>query len=487
MIPLLTWLRDRNEVARLIGIGIGTIGCAVALTTARSAEGPPPASVAEAPQARDTDPVHSKDTLLFKTGDVLRGMLQSIEPSQSVFWRYPDVKGAIEFVADSISEIQLGPRTKPLLEPASNCRIRLSNQDEFEGALTVFDGDKVVFESWYGARMEIPRNRIQYLMPLPTEFPLTYEGPDGMEGWTVGKVSAAVPNSGEWKYKNGAFYAVQAASIARDLSLPDVASIRFDLAWKGVLSMAVALYTDYLQPINLQDKEKEPDFGGFYSLRLNPYTADLLPVTKYEPMRYLGQTNIPGLNQKSEVHVEIRVSKPKNLIALLIDGVLVKQWIDSEGFVGKGRGMRFVHQGQGAVKMSNIRISEWDGQFEERPANPPDSKVDWVKLQNGDRLTGKLQRIENGTMSFATVDGPVVEVPISRVKLVEFAGRTLELPNNAGADVRATFRGGGSVTFKLESWNQNEVTGSSSNFGRATFHPAAFERIQFIKPEPPGV
>jgi hypothetical protein len=59
----------------------------------------------------------------------------------------------------------------------------------------------------------------------------------------------------------------------------------------------------------------------------------------------------PGFSQKSSAHIEVRANKAKNLVALLIDGSLVKMWIDTQEFVGQGTGIRIVHQGQGASKI----------------------------------------------------------------------------------------------------------------------------------------
>src|SRR5262249_15342491 len=160
--------------------------------------------------------------------------------------------------------------------------------------------------------------------------------------------------------------------------------------------LAIALYTDYYQPINLANKDTEPEFGGFYSLQLNSFSANLLPVKKNDPLRYLGQVSVPAFNQKNTAHVEIRASKTKRTIALLVDGEVVKQWNETEEFVGQGAGVRFVHQGQGKVKLSQLRVSVWDGQFEEKPSAHPDAKQDIAKLRNGDKAGGTLNSIQDG-------------------------------------------------------------------------------------------
>jgi hypothetical protein len=317
------------------------------------------------------------------------------------------------------------------------------------------------------------------MYPVPPERKPLFIGPSADEGWTHGKVSTAVTEAGQWTYRDGAFYATRAASVARDLKLPDVASIQFDFTWKGMLYVAVAIYTDYLQPVNLSTKDTEPDFSGFYSLQLNNYSANLLSVKKLDPLKYLGQVAAPTLSQKNSAHIELLASRPKRQVALLIDGALVKIWQETEDFAGKGTGMRFVHQGQGSIKLSNIRVSEWDGQFDEKKTNPPDSKTDLVKLRNGDKLTGDVEAIREGKLAITVAGGNRVTVPIERVKQVELAGAKAGVAPENPANVRAYFRGGGSVTFRLEKWDGGGAAANSPNFGKGTFNPAAFEWVEF--------
>jgi len=428
----------------------------------------------------------ARDAILLNNGDTLYGTLELIDPTIGVRWRHPSAAEVIEFISDQISEVRFGYRPQPQKESTNSCTVRLSNQDEIEGNLLSIDAERVTLETWYAGKLEIPRKFVQSVSPKPVERPPVFEGPAGLEGWTMGLVQT-VPNAGQWSYKNGAFYATQSASIARDLKLPDVASLQFDLNWKGMLYIAVALYTDYMQPINLQTKETGPDFGGFYSLQLNSYTVNLLPVSKQEPLRYLGQTSVPALNQKNKVHVEIRANKAKRMIALMVDGLLVKQWIDTDDFVGKGTGVRFVHQGQGSVKLSNIRVTEWDGQFDEKPSAAPESKTDLGRLQNGDKVAGDLQRVQEGKATFLLSEGSTLDIPIDRIKVLQMAGQKMERPPDNTSTVRATFRRGGSLTLRLEKWDQQEVVGSHPSLGKLVMNPAAFERVQFYpiaRPKP---
>jgi hypothetical protein len=358
------------------------------------------------------------------------------------------------------------------------CRLYLTNQDEVEGGLVSCDDQNLELDTWYAGRMTIPRPMVQVIAPRPATQSMVFEGPAGLDGWTHGKLSAAIADPGEWKHKGAAFYASRPASIARDLKLPEVATIQFNLHWKGVLHLAIALYTEYLHPVNLGNKDQEPDFGGFYSLQLNSFTANLIPIRKREPLRYLGQTPVPTFAQKNQAQIEVRVNKPKRLVALMVDGILIKQWIDSEEFAGTGQALRFVHQGQGSVKLSNLRVYEWDGQFEDLPAMASDTRQDLARLRNGDRAVGDLQTIRNGLVTLLAA-GNTIDIPLGRIKQIELAGQKSERAPDNPSQVRAYWENGGSLTFLLEEWDKQHVIANSPNFGRMTFHPSAFARVRF--------
>ena len=45
-----------------------------------------------------------------------------------------------------------------------------------------------------------------------------------------------------------------------------------------------------------------------------------MPITKNDPIRYLGQASLLTLSQKNRAHVEIRTSKPRHSITLMVNG-----------------------------------------------------------------------------------------------------------------------------------------------------------------------
>jgi hypothetical protein len=419
-----------------------------------------------------------RDTLIFRNGDLLLGKLAAIGEN-GLQWNRQDAAEPLAFTTELVGQIDLIHAASQAGMRTNQCQVRLINQDQLQGELISYDGSKLEIDTWYAGRITLSNEVISLIMPLGVTKSSIFEGPEGLDGWTMGKVNPLLAiDSGIWHYKDGAFFATKSASIARDLNLPDSCSLSFDLEWKGFFNIAIALYSESLQPINLANKENEPKFGGFYSLQLNPFSANLLSVVQKEQLRYLGQSAIQAFNQKTSARVDIRCSKDKRLIALLVDGVLVRLWQESEPFSGSGSAVRFVHQGQGSVKISNIKVAEWDGQFEEPAAVTVGNKQDLAKLRNGDKVSGKVQGINQGKMSIQA-GANRLDIPIERVKQIELAGPKANL-RPVPRTIRAFFgREGGSVSLQLERWDPAATVAFSPVFGKATFKSEAFQRFLF--------
>jgi hypothetical protein len=438
--------------------------------------------------AQKTEPVQavpptinsSMEAALLKNGDILAGALIGIQ-SNTITWKHPDAAAPIQLSLPQLSELQVKAESHSHNDSTNACLIRFTNDDQLEAELISLTETEAHLKTWYAGNLKIPRNLIQTITPTGPTRSTIFEGPAGMDGWTLGNLTAALPNQGQWQYRNGAFYAAKSASIARDVRLPDISSLQFDLSWKGYFQLAVALYTDSLQPVSLANKENEPSFGGFYSLQLNTFSANLMPITPKDPIRYLGQASLLTLSQKSRAHIDIRTHKARHSISLLVNGELIREWIDPADFAGRGSAIRFVHQGQGAVKIDNIKVTEWDGLFEDRDPPPPPAKQDLARLRNGDRLPGDLITIQDGQIAMTGGDAKP-PVAFTRAKEIAFARDRAAKPTAIPADLRAYFSRGGSLTLQIEKWDQQTLTATSPLFGKMTLNPRTFTRLEFLVP-----
>lgn len=419
-----------------------------------------------------------EQALLFRNGDGLPGRVESLIPGKELRWIHPDVTEPILFKTDNLAQIANRQTRQPPREGPHPCVVHFTNADQMTGDLAQLNATNLILETWHSGTVTIPRNRIRLIRMIPTHFKTVFTGPDGLAGWTMGDVS--IEDAGVWTYANQALYAAKAASIARDIRLPDQSALEFDIAWRESFNFAIALYTDYLHPISLRNKELGPDFGGFYSLQISPRTVNLLHVTKQQPLRYLGPLAIRSFDGKSKARITIKCDKPRRSVTLFVDGELVKQWIDDAGFGGQGTGIRLVHQGVGSMRLSHLRATEWDGRFEVPPSLPLNAGQDFAQLSSRQRVIGEIQSIDNGNIALQTAEG-LVTIPWRDAIHVELAPvKAAPLTPEAGHS-RAWFDTRRSVSFKLVKWEGKRVTATSPNFGTLEIDASAFRQIEFPK------
>lgn len=421
--------------------------------------------------------------LLLKNSDQLSGSLHSFHYPGVTVWQRSDINNPFEFNSDGIDEILLGDRPKPPSLPPEQVTIRLNNGDTITGDWKALDTETLTIETPFAGELQIPRNRWQWAAFRHSDAKYLFEGPTGEEGWTAGEVNVGDLDGGNWAYRNGAFYALKASSIAKLIGMPDRMRMEFDIEWKGSLNLAVALYTDYLQPVSLADKDSEPDFGGFYSLQLTSYAVNVLMVKKKEPLQYLGMTQTPVFRQATKAHVDVRTNKADNSISLLVNGKLVKRWIDQGGFAGEGSGIRLVHQGQGALRFSNLKIREWDGRFESPPTNRPQAKLDLLTNRTGDKLVGTVVSSLDERIQFK-IGETITEIPFDQIEKIEIGGLPDAIRPVRDGEVNATLIGGGNLQFKMHTIEGNQITAESEVYGPVNMHLSMFERLDFQRVTP---
>ncbi len=428
--------------------------------------------------AEEPKPSEAKDMLLLKNSDQISGTLHSFHYPGVTLWQRSDINQPFEFRSEAVDEILLGDRPKPSNPPLGQVTIRLNNGDTMTGDWKSLGPETLILDTTFAGELQIPRTRWQWAAFRHSDAKFLFEGPTGEEGWTAGEVNVGDLDGGMWAYRNGAFYALKAASIAKLIGMPDRMRMEFDIEWKGSLNLAVALYTDYLQPVSLADKDSEPDFGGFYSLQLTSYAVNVLMVKKKEPLQYLGMTQTPVFRQATKAHVDVRTNKSDNSISLLVNGKLVKRWVDQGGFAGEGSGIRLVHQGQGALRFSNLKIREWDGRFESPPTNRPQATLDLLTRRNGDKLVGTVVGSIENKIQFK-IGETITEISFDQIEKIEMGG----LPNAnrpvRGGEVNATLIGGGNLQFKVDTIEGDQIKAVSEIYGPVDMHLPLFERLDF--------
>lgn len=411
------------------------------------------------------------DMIEFLNGDKLRGTFFSIEESRGVRWRHPHVEEVMHIDPRGIDSIQLNRPSSTNSHPNHTCLVRCLNDDQLVGELVNMDTNGITLNTWYAGLLTIPRRMTRSIVPGQAKSGAIYEGPNSIEGWTVKssggfRVGGRTVPSG-WQYRSGAFIGSGSSSVGKDIQLPPQSNIEFDLAWQGYLQMGVSFYTDKLERYG----------SDSYMLQLGSGSVYLQRVSQEGNSSNLGHSEASALQQKGSARISIRSSKEQKTVSFLIDGELVKQWTD-RGEFASGTGLVFYQQGQGRVKISRIRVTEWDGKLDDPDAGTAASQQDLVKLGNNDKISGNLKAIRDGKVHFGT-EFATLEIPLERVAEIEMASDSADPMPSAPGDVRAVFAGQGAMTLQLRSWDDQQVAAVSPAVGPVKFIPSAFTRINF--------
>jgi hypothetical protein len=427
-----------------------------------------PAAPAPAPSA-------PLDVIRFLNGDTLHAWLLSLAPEAGMRLRHPDVKAEIVFDSANLAEVVLGAtRPRPAAAESARALVRLTNGDELVGEIVSADAHHVRLATAWAGAVPIKRSMVASIIPNERRLAPIYTGPTGLDDWTL------LDNPRAWTHRHGAFYSTTSGSIGRDMNLPDVARIDFDVAWRGYPNFQVILYT------NLAEGRQ----GGGYMVQFSGSSVYL--QRGQGPRRgfsNLGSfVNLEAFQRKSRGRVTVLINKPQKTFALLADDELVRQWNDPDEFAGSGTAMYFYASSGQPIKISNISVSHWDGRLQtDAPAAEPGQ--DTVQFTNNDQAQGRLQAIAGQQLTFVT-SYATLNIPLERAVQITLAPDKAERARRNAGDIRAHFADHGVVTVALETLDEHTLVGSSENFGRLSFNRQAFQRLQFriydrsLQPDP---
>ncbi len=403
----------------------------------------------------------------FLNQDKLHGALIALEPTAfGLRWKHPAVTNMIHFNFDVLDRINLDEQSQvEAVRHASS--IELTNGDFLMGDIVDLDGERLVLDTWYAGRMHIKRTMIKALNPNAQASSLVYEGPRNLENWTFNSRG----NADSWTMKDDALLNLNQNSIGREIeNMPDVASIEFEIAWVNYPSFYFCFYTDNLRSYN----------GNGYTLQVNGNTV-YLQRRSMRNSSQLGRVNIEELqNADRKAHFKILVNRRKKNISLLINDKLVKHWVDTGVFAGRGNGIVFQPQSNGPIKITNLKIMSWDGSLPDlsKEQTKSDDDQDLILFINSDKVTGELKAVKDGKAVFQTDYAPL-EIPIERITRLTMASTRMERARRNKYDVRATFSGKGIITFELHDIIYGMMQGQSENFGPVSLPMHACSLLEF--------
>jgi hypothetical protein len=400
------------------------------------------------------------DVLTFRNGDRLEGELLEANAS-GLRWRADNAAQPIWFATNFLAEVHLAPRPPRTARQLHELVVELTSGDRLTGKIVALDPKMLTLHTWYAGRLQVQRPAVKRLAYRSPEATIIYSGPTGPRDWQSVQTG--------WTYRQGKLYSQRNryCAIIKDVGLPDLASIEFDVAWRGQPYWSVAFY---LSP------DVQRGWSGYQLSWNNNYLS--LSRNTQGNQRNLESNVALGDRRRTQARVMIRVHKPRKTIAVYLDGALVRQWTDPGEFAGTGRALLFQSQGQSEIRLGNILVAEWDG----KPDAPAEASgvlpADLVRLRNGDKVSGDLHTIAGGevqlTNSFAAV-----RIPLSKISAIEFSGPTGGPTNALPGEVRAVLLGGAQIFLTLEQLDRRALTGLTTFAGRVVVPLDALLRLRF--------
>lgn len=420
----------------------------------------------------------------FANQDSLAGSLESLTPEVMV-WKSPLLEKPAPFFLKKVVDVTL-PANPPDVAADHVAEVTLTNGDTVRGQLVSVTDEVVALETWFAGRMEF-RLPMVAAVGIEGESNFLYRGPTGLDGWTL-----SGSDDPAWTYGRAAFVSQAAGSIARADLLPDACAVAFDVAWKAdAIALKVILFSD-------EAGSDKPGSGYEFSFqRGSVYLRNMRTES------FLGSTHSRALMESDRVHIELRASRTAGKACLLINGRVTEVWADADAAKGKfGSCLHFVSQNTLPLKVSNLTVAPWNGvvdevpdpragmirQFgfqepdEDEPESAPEAEAppeeDRMELANGDSLRGEVTSIRDGQVAVKTPLGDI-RLPVARLRTVALRKVEPERSIRRNGDIRASFADGSSMVFRLDGVSEGTLSGSSQNFGSATFKLAAFNRIEF--------
>ncbi len=405
------------------------------------------------------------DTLRFSGKDFLSGKLVSFIPEKAITWLHPDAEKPIEFKVTNLKELSLSG--KQLQPPAGSSTVRLTNGDIFKGVIQKLDKDSLLIKTWYAGDIRISRKMLKEILPSCASSAI-YDGPNDIKEWTVDNQRGAGGDNRKVEVGNRTLSIPGNCNAGRDMKLPDMAKIEFDIATGMNSNVNIFLYSDQIARHQ----------GNSYILNISSSYLYLQRYSRNEGSDSLGQGECRKMMEKSIAHFTILVDKKKKSFTIMVNGSIVQQISDSHGeFCGKGGMISFFNSGgYGILKIKNISVSKWDGRIPNTASEGEDNAKDNIVFSNDDKVTGKLKSIENGQITFET-EFAALNVPIDRARSIRFSGEGAQVAKRNTNDIKAFFTLDESITIDVQKIADGKIIGKSENFGNAEFMLNSFKKI----------
>ncbi|MGE9269944.1 MAG: hypothetical protein ACQKBU_04010 [Verrucomicrobiales bacterium] len=430
--------------------------------------------------------------LRFDDGALLKGTLEQMDET-SLLWDSPVFPAPQRLSTERLMELS-APSIQDLEQPEGDhlAVVTLTNEDEIRGTLQSVTDEEIRIQTSFGGHLTFRRDMVARLS-IEDRPEVIYQGPQGPDDWTPSEEDG-------WIYKDGQLICQKNSSVSRDIGELNRFRILLDLSWHENARFRLYLHADHPNLDEVGNCYELVCQSQYAYLRKRTRTANRTETTT------VGTTGgIRELQELEKIRLELLQDRSTGRVRLKMGGRTIADWTEQAPDQNPmGSFVHFLGDMSGAVAISRIRVTTWDGvvegEWQDRRAGMGFFMQDelsteneeltrpagnGILLRNGDILEGETLGIEEGRVRLKT-EFSEFELPVSRLKT--FALRTEAEANDPELcwkpirrknDVRGFFPDGGGITFELIECNGETLKGRSQTFGEADFLLEGFSRIEF--------
>ncbi len=351
--------------------------------------------------------------------------------------------------------------------------LTLNNGDSLRGILTDAQADSLTVRTSFAGDLKFRREMVkslEFIHATPQEVLTEIKSAD----WGL-----RPPNNG-WTLKGRSLISHKNGSAQCKLSYPERFRLTLDLAWRPGRKADPSFQMTFMA------KMGDGKLENGYTFYCQGDYIDLISLKTAESLGD-GGSEFSSLRDKDQVRLELLVDSRSGLMALVIDGKLIEQWVDPAPQPSALADRFEISTEDGPpMRIARMSLAAWDGNLRTLAADDPGPGTTGTSpneliltLRNGDVVNSTMLAVVDGHAEVSTIHGPI-RIPLNRM-------RSLALPKPPGnpptpkkmsGDVRGWFADGGRITFRLDDLKDGKVTGFSQQFGTAEFDLHAFERIE---------
>ena len=381
------------------------------------------------------------DTLVFKNGDQLRGLLESAANGQKLRWRAAPATPPVEMDTARMAGVLIAPRgDRPAAKTGVLARCR--NGDFVAGDFGALDKERITMESAAAGRLAMPRDAVRALYFADDGKLPVLDGASEHEVWEAGmdfnrgnaeqrkkKAAEGKTPPSLWSYFDGMFSVKRAAAnksnaynngnfnLGRIIEgLPARAEFSFDVIGKK----SQVFFSAYLfsEPDNLGYMMQFHQ-AGMFIYDTGAQQRGRAMVQQQQQIQFGEKVKADAAQHR----IRVLADRPTGRMTVLVDDVVVGNFGPKVGAPPRnlGRGLALMPQQNAACTFANLWVAPWNGQL---PGTAPAAAApsDSVLLANGDEAQGTVGAATPETVQLESEVG-TLDLPVKRLTAVEFGGR----------------------------------------------------------------